>query len=162
MDTTRSDVPRHFFTKDEQDRIVAAIAAAELRTSGEIRFHLERDVPGKAPANGDAYQRARQVFDKLGMHRTEARNGVLVYMAVRSRLFAVVGDEELHARVGDGFWSDVVAAMGAAFADGRFVEGLDAGIRMIGEKLREHFPYQSDDVNELPDEISYEDRLNQD
>lgn len=157
MSTTRSDVPRKFFAKDEQARIVAAIGAAELRTSGEIRFHLERDVPGKPPVNGDPYQRARRIFDELGMHLTAERNGVLVYMAVRSRLFAVVGDEELHARVGDGFWADVVAAMVAAFAKDRFVEGLETGIAMIGEKLREHFPHQVDDVNELPDDISYGD-----
>ena len=89
------------------------------------------------------------------MHRTAARNGVLVYMAVRSRKFAVVGDEELHRRVGDGFWEDVVARMGEAFGEGRFVEGIEGGIGLIGEKLREFFPYRDDDVNELPDEISF-------
>jgi len=157
MSNKRSDRPRGFFSYEEQKRIVAAITAAELRTSGEIRFHLERDIPGKAPVNGDPYLQARAVFDKLGMHRTEARNGVLVYMAVRSRKFAIVGDEELHVRVGDEFWSDVVSAMGSAFTEDRFVDGLETGIGMIGEKLREHFPYRSDDVNELPDDISYGD-----
>ena len=155
MTTRRSDVPRRFFTGDEQQRIRAAIAAAELRTSGEIRFHLERDVPDKPPVEGDPYRQARRIFDRLGMHRTAARNGVLVYVAVRSRRFAVVGDEALHARVGDGFWSDVVAAMAGRFAEDDFAAGLETGIAMIGEKLREHFPYQDDDVNELPDDISY-------
>ncbi|MBU1676853.1 TPM domain-containing protein, partial [bacterium] len=128
-----------------------------LRTSGEIRFHLERDVPAGPPVAGDPYLQARRVFDDLGMHRTADRNGVLVYMAVRSRKFAVVGDEELHARVGDGFWSDVVEAMGREFGEGRFAKGLETGIALIGEKLCEFFPYQDDDVNELPDEISYGD-----
>ena len=157
MSEQRSDTPRRFFDKDEQRRIRDAIAAAELRTSGEIRFHLERDVPTGAHVDGDPYLQARLIFDKLGMHRTAARNGVLVYMAVRSRRFAVVGDEELHARVGDGFWEDVVAAMASRFAVDRFAEGIEAGVAMIGEKLREHFPYQDDDVNELSDEISYGD-----
>ena len=157
MGEQRSDTPRRFFTKDEQRRIGRAIAAAELRTSGEIRLHLERDVPAKPPVDGDPYLQARRIFDKLGMHRTEARNGVLVYLALRSHRFAVVGDEELHAKVGDGFWADVVAAMAESFAEDRFADGIEAGISMIGERLREHFPYQSDDVNELPDEISFGD-----
>ena len=130
----RSDVPRKFFSSEERDRIVAAIGEAELQTSGEIRFHVERDVPTGPPSEGDTYQRAREVFGELGMHATEARNGVLVYMAVRARKFAVVGDEELHKKVGDG---------------------IAQGIGLIGEKLREHFPYQSDDVNELSDDISF-------
>ena len=154
--TKRSDVPRRFFTKDEQKTIVDAIGAAETRTSGEIRFHVERDVPSKAPVEGDPYKRARDIFSKLGMHRTEARNGVLVYMAVRSRRFAVVGDEELHRRVGDDFWLDVVGLMTEHFRQDLFGEGVAAGITLIGEKLSEHFPYQDDDVNELSDEISFE------
>ena len=157
MTNQRSDIPRRFFAKAEQQLIVDAIAAAELQTSGEIRFHLERDVPAKAPVDGDPYLQARRIFDKLGMHQTAARNGVLVYMAVRSRKFAVVGDEELHTRVGDDFWTDVVETMAGHFAKDRFAEGIEAGVGLIGEKLREHFPYQDDDVNELPDEISYGD-----
>ncbi len=89
------------------------------------------------------------------MHATEARNGVLVYMAVRSRKYAVVGDEELHQRVGDGFWTDVVEAMRQHFAQDLFGDGIAAGVLQIGEKMREHFPYQTDDVNELSDEISF-------
>lgn len=152
----RSDVPRKFFSKGEQARIVAAVAAAELQTSGEIRFHVERDVPTGPPALGDAYARARQVFDELGMHATEARNGVLVYMAVRERKFAVVGDEALHAQVGDGFWNDTVALMADRFREDDFAGGVCAGIERIGERLRKHFPHQVDDVNELTDEISFE------
>ena len=156
MTNQRSDIPRRFFAASERTRIESTIAAAELRTSGEIRFHLERDVPLKPPIGGDPYQQARHIFDKLGMHRTEARNGVLVYMAVRSRKFAVVGDEELHAKVGDGFWAEVVENMQQHFAQDHFAEGIAAGILQIGEKLREHFPYRDDDVNELPNEISYD------
>ena len=152
----RGDRPRKFFTAEEQERIVGAIKEAELQTSGEIRCHIERDVPRKSPSDGDAYLRARQVFSKLGMHATEARNGVLVYLAVRSRAFAVLGDEELHKKVGDEFWSDIVAVMGDHFREDDFAGGLSAGILRIGESLREHFPYQSDDVNELPDDLSFE------
>lgn len=151
----RSDVPRRFFSKDEQRTIMAAIAEAENRTSGEIRLHVERDVPAGPPADGDPYLRAREVFGSLGMHRTAERNGVLIYIATRSRRFAVVGDEQLHLKVGEGFWDDAVALMGGMFAAGDFGAGVGAGIRLIGERLREHFPWRTDDVNELSDEISF-------
>ncbi len=151
----RKDVPRKFFTEEEQQRLRAAIAAAEARTSGEIRLHLERDVPKKAPVSGDAYLRAREVFEQLGMHQTADRNGVLVYLATRSRRFAVLGDEKLHQRVGESFWSGIRDLMTGHFKEDRFVEGLSEGIALIGEQLRENFPHRDDDVNELSDEISY-------
>ncbi|MCP4547388.1 MAG: TPM domain-containing protein [bacterium] len=152
----RSNKPRKFFTTDEQQAIVEAIKKAELRTSGEIRCHIERDVPKKKPAAGDPYLRARQVFEKLGMHATDLRNGVLVYLAVRSRQFAIVGDEELHKKVGDTFWRGIAGEMTDRFKRDDFAGGMSGGILSIGESLSEHFPYQSDDVNELPDDISFE------
>ena len=152
----RSDRPRKFFSDAEQKRILEAIRAAELETSGEIRLHVERDIPKKAPVEGDPYQRARQLFAELGMHATEARNGVLFYLATRSRRFTVLGDEELHRMVGEEFWEEVVARMAEHFVDDRFGDGMAAGIEWVGERLAEHFPYQDDDVNELPDEISFE------
>ncbi len=157
MSDLRSDRPKDFFSAEEEQCVEAAIAAAEKRTSGEVRCYLDRDVPDKPPVDGDAYLQARRMFAKLGMHRTASRNGVLVYLAVRSRKFAIVGDEALHALVGDDFWADVVALMARHFAEERFAEGVAEGVALIGEKLRVHFPYQDDDVNELPDEISYGD-----
>lgn len=151
----RNDIPRKFFTADEQARLGAAIAAAEKRTSGEIRLHLERDVPATAPTGGDAYLRAREVFAGLKMHETAERNGVLVYLATRSRRFAVLGDEQLHQRVGEAFWNDIRDLMAGHFREDRFVEGLCAGIELVGERLREHFPYREGDVNELSNDISY-------
>ncbi|MBK8167732.1 MAG: TPM domain-containing protein [bacterium] len=151
----RSDIPRKFFSAAEQGLLREAIAAAEMRTSGEIRLHLERDVPAKAPVYGDSFVRAREIFAELRMHETAERNGVLVYLATRSRKFAVLGDEELHRRVGVEFWNDVRDLMTERFRVGQFAEGVCEGIALVGEKLRAHFPYRKDDVNELPDEISY-------
>lgn len=151
----RSDIPRKFFSEDEQRRLREAIAAAEARTSGEIRLHVERDVPKKAPANGDAYLRAREVFADLGMHATAERNGVLIYLATRGQKFAVLGDEQLHQRVGGEFWPGIRDLMASHFREDRFLEGMTTGIALIGERLREHFPHRDDDVNELPDDISY-------
>jgi uncharacterized membrane protein len=153
--TERSSLPRRFFTREEQRQIVAAITAAERRTSGEIRVHVERSVPRRAPIRGDAYRRAREVFARIGLHRTVAHNGVLFYIAVRSRQLAVVGDEGLHAHVGDDFWLEMRDLVAAAFADGKPAAGLAAAIARVGERLREHFPGGDDDVNEQPDEISF-------
>lgn len=152
----RSSRPRKFFTDEEQRRIAAAIAEAERRTSGEIRLHVERGLPARGQAAADPYLRAREIFARLGMHRTAQRNGVLVYLALRDRRLAVVGDEELHARVGDPFWAEVVGRIGAGFQTGDFAGGLAEGIALIGQKLQEHFPWAPDDRDELPDEISFE------
>jgi uncharacterized membrane protein len=148
----RSDIPRRFFTEEEQSRIVAAISQAEKRTSGEIRICLERDVnePG-----GDPYERAREVFAKLEMHRTTERNGVLVYLAVRSRRFAIVGDEKLHQHLGEDYWVEIRDLVAREFSKGRFPEGVVVGISAIGEKLGRHFPHRPNDVNELPDDIAF-------
>ena len=148
MSYKRSDIPRRFFTEDEQSRIVAAIGQAEKMTSGEIRLFLERDVQ-------DPYERARDVFAKLEMHETAERNGVLLYLAVRARRFAIVGDEKLHQLLGENYWVEVRDLIAQEFAKGRFPEGVVAGITAIGEKLSRHFPHRPDDVNELPDDIAF-------
>ena len=153
----RSDRPRGFLRPDERATVLAAIRAAELRASGEIRLHMERDLPQKPPTAGDPYARARALFATMGMHATESRNGVLFYLATRSRRFAVLGDEALHTQVGAAFWQEVAALMAGYFAEDRFGEGLAAGIARVGERLAAHFPHRADDVNELPDEISFSD-----
>ncbi len=124
MSFQRSDIPRRFFTDEEQEMIVAAIGQAEKKTSGEIRICLERDVnePG-----GDPYERAREVFAKLEMHQTAERNGVLVYLAVRSRRFAIVGDEKLHQHLGENYWVEVRDLIAQDFAKGN----VKARVRMV-------------------------------
>ena len=148
MSYKRSDIPRRFFNEDEQKRIETAIGEAEKQTSGEIRLCLERDVQ-------DPYERARDVFAKLEMHETAERNGVLFYLAVRSRRFAIVGDEKLHQQLGENYWVEVRDLIAQEFSKGRFTEGVVAGISAIGEKLSHHFPHRPNDVNELPDDIAF-------
>lgn len=132
-------------------RVVDAIGAAERHSHGEIRVHVEDRCRG-----GEPLARARAVFEKLGMTATERRNGVLVYVAVKDRAFAVIGDLGIHAKVGDAFWSDVAATMGEAFAKGEFAAGLAGAVSRAGNALAEHFPRKADpDVDELPNEISF-------
>ena len=136
---------------EEDRRVVEAIKQAELNTSGEIKVHIENR------CKGDVEQRSLVVFDKLKLNETHLHNGVLIYLAVKDHKFAILGDEGINKVVDDGFWNDVKDLMAAAFKEGRFAEGLEQGIQRCGEKLKAYFPYQSDDINEISDDISYED-----
>ena len=136
--------------QEEDRRVVEAIKQAELNTSGEIKVHIENR------CKGNVEERSLVVFDKLKLNETQLRNGVLIYLAVKDHKFAILGDEGINKVVEDGFWNDVKDLMAAAFKEGRFTEGLEQGIQRCGEKLKAYFPYQSDDINEIPDDISYE------
>ncbi len=138
-----------FFTAEQQASIVSAIAEAEKNTSGEIRVHLENK------CSADVLDRAAQVFAKLHMHKTKERNGVLFYLATEDHKFAILGDAGVNAKTGPDFWDTIKAGMAKDFSKGNFTEGLVNGIIKAGEQLKVHFPYQSDDVNELPNEISF-------
>jgi uncharacterized membrane protein len=134
---------------DEQQRIVAAIKAAELTTSGEIKVHIESRCPG-----GDAMGRAQALFDKLGLTKTRERNGVIIYVAAQDRKFALWGDQGIHEEVGSQFWSEAAQRMTDSFKNGAFGEGIVGAVESIGARLAKKFPHRADDVNELSDEIS--------
>ena len=137
-------------TPAQDAALIAAIRAAEIRTSGEIRVHLEETCPTPEPLD-----RAAQVFGELNMHRTAQRNGVLFYMAWGSRKFAVVGDSAINAAVPDDFWELTKEAVLYHFRGENYVPGLEAGIRLVGEQLLKFFPYDAaTDQNELDDTIS--------
>lgn len=131
----------------DEPSIVAAIAAAEWRTSGEIRVLVSHQA---AP---DAVAAAQHHFERLGMAQTAARNGVLIFIAPVSRTFAIVGDTGIHAKCGDAFWREVADAMSADFKRGDFTEGLVLGIDRAAALLATHFPRRPDDRNELPDRV---------
>lgn len=139
-----------FFSTEEEQEIIAAIKAAEQQTSGEIRVHLVQKPKEHIMAD------ALRIFRKLGMHETEQRNGVLILLAPGIRQFAIIGDEGINEAVPEGFWAKERNIMQEHFRRKAYGEGVATVIRQIGEKLKTFFPYQDDDVNELPDEISYE------
>lgn len=138
-----------FFQQEEETQIIKAIREAERRTSGEIRVHLESN------AKGDILTAATRTFRLLGMHKTQARNGVLIFIAPERREFAIIGDQGINARVGEDFWQEERDLMQGHFQNGAFCTGICMVIQQIGEKLKLHFPYQDDDENELSDEVSY-------
>ena len=129
-------------SEKERQQILATIAAAEKNTSGEIRLFVE-DVCGE-----NVLDRAAYIFDKLGMKNTKDRNGVLFYLAFESRQFAIFGDAGINA-------IEIKAKMTNYFTEGEFVKGLTIGIEMSGKALKTHFPYQSNDKNELSDDIVF-------
>jgi len=137
------------FTKDEQELIANAIAVAEKATSGEIRIAIDKH------CHGSAFDKATQYFADLGMDKTTQHNGVLIYLAYEDRKFAIIGDRGIDDVVPDDFWETTQVAMKAHFLSGNLAEGIIAGISLAGEKLALFFPYQSGDVNELPNDIIY-------
>jgi uncharacterized membrane protein len=141
---------REFSAAVDQTQVVAAIRATEGRSTGEVRVHVSSETAD------DAQAAAVAVFDKLGMSKTKERNGVLIYIAPRSRKFAVIGDAAIHARCGASFWSELAAAMSQDFRGGRFTEGIVKGVTRAGDLLAQHFPRRAGekDVNELPDDVT--------
>ncbi len=137
------------FTSSEKEVIVGAIKSAEKDTSGEIQVHIENH------CKGDVLDRAAQVFKILKMHKTELRNGVLFYLAMKDHKFAILGDAGINSKVPEHFWDDIKAHMTEKFKNNQIVEGLAEGINMAGLQLKHHFPYKADDVNELSDDISF-------
>jgi len=137
-----------FFTEEQKKQITRAIKEAEHMTSGEIRVHLEMKCKGRIAA------RAVKWFKRLKMHRTHLRNGVLFYLAVEDRRFAIYGDKGINRLIPENFWEDVKVEMQEYFVKGQFTSGLITGITKAGEKLKEYFPRQKDDVDELSNEIS--------
>ncbi|HPI87167.1 MAG TPA: TPM domain-containing protein [Bacteroidales bacterium] len=142
---------KDFIDKEQREDLRHAILNAELDTSGEIRVHIE------TTCKGDVLDRAAFIFKQMGMHKTEKRNGVLFYLAVKNRRFAVIGDTGINAVVPDAFWDDLKHMMLNHFRENHFTQGLVEAIGIVGEKLKNHFPYQRGDVNELSDEISFGD-----
>jgi uncharacterized membrane protein len=141
---------KKFFTKEEEIQILEAIKNAEKNTSGEIRVHIDFNT------YSDTMKRAREIFVKLNMRKTKLKNGVLFYLSINDKKFAIIGDNEINKKVPDDFWESTKNIVIEHFKKGEFVTGIDEGIKKAGEQLSIFFPYQKDDINELPDSISYE------
>jgi uncharacterized membrane protein len=140
-----------FFTEKQQEEIIKSIENAELNTSGEIRLHLEDT------CKSDPVKRAIEVFEKLGMHETKLRNGVLFYLSINDKKIAVIGDKGINDIVPTNFWDDIKNEIINHFKNNQFTDGLCKGIEKAGEKLKIHFPFDSNDTNELSNDISFGD-----
>ena len=143
-------MPKDTITPEDEQLILAAIREAEQNTSGEIRVHIENH------CQCDVLDRATEVFAELHMHLTKLRNGVLFYIAIKDHQFAVLGDAGINAAVPDHFWEDITAEVIKHFKQKHYATGLANGIKMAGQQLKAHFPYNREgDVNELRDDVSF-------
>lgn len=136
-----------FLTAQEEKEIIAAIRRAENKTSGEIRVHLESTCE-------NAISRAQEVFHLLKMDNTKEENGVLIYLAVDSHKFSIIGDKGIDNNVPSNFWDQIKDVMASRFRESEFSTGIIKGIELIGKELAQYFPWDVDDTNELSDEIS--------
>jgi uncharacterized membrane protein len=137
-----------FLSKEDEQEIVLAIVEAEKNTSGEVRVHIEKH------SNKTPLDRAQEVFFELHMNETKDRNGVLFYVCVTDKKFAIIGDEGIDKVVESDFWDCTKDIVISNFKEANFKNGLVEGILRAGERLKKYFPYQSDDQNELSNEIS--------
>lgn len=138
-----------FFSSAEQEQITSAIKLAEKQTSGEIRLFVEEK------CKGELLDRASFLFAELKMHQTDERNGVLFYLAIKDKRFAILGDGGINGKVGNHFWDEIKSKMQEHFRKTEFVSGLVNGISMAGDALKKYFPHEKDDKNELSDEIIF-------
>jgi uncharacterized membrane protein len=139
-----------WFTPQEQEQIIAAVQAAERRTSGEIRIFIESRC-----SYVDPLDRATEIFFNLKMEQTEDRNGVLLYIAMKDKQLAIYGDKGIHEKVGAAFWQAEVKQICSEFRATHLAEGIVHIVTDIGQALVTHFPYHNEDRNELPDDIVF-------
>lgn len=142
--------PKAFILQLDHPVIVAAIVEAEKRSTGQIRVFVSRR------RVQDALAAAARRFAKLGMEKTVARNGILIYFAPRDRKYAVVGDIGIHQRCGgDDFWKPLVdEVMAPMLKQEKYSEAIVAAVRTVGEQLAAHFPRAGGETgNELPDAV---------
>ena len=138
-----------FLSSKDEKKIIKAIQKAEKNTSGEIRIHIEFE------SSTNHFDKALEVFEQLEMHNTKDRNGVLFHVSPADHNFTIIGDEGIDNATPDDFWDDIKSDVVKHFKKENYVKGLCKGIKKTGKALKKYFPYQEDDTNELPDEISY-------
>jgi len=146
-------IEQTFIPFEEQLLIEEAISNAERNTSGEIRLHIEH----KLINYDNPLDRAAELFFQIGMDKTEARNGVLIYLASEDKKFCIIGDSGINSVVPLHYWDDVIQLMKNYFVQNKFSEGIIKAIDLIGTKLKDKFPFEADDKNELKNEISFGD-----
>ncbi|MBL0315764.1 MAG: TPM domain-containing protein [Flavobacteriales bacterium] len=140
--------PESIFTPVVQSLVETAIKAAEAHTSCELRVHIEDECPG------DPLDRAAFIFAELQMHKTELRNGILIYVALESRKTAIIGDVGINMHAESGYWDHIRDAMLPFFVNGKYPEGIVTAVEMVGHKMKAHYPVSHNDINELPNTIS--------
>ncbi|MCX6191945.1 MAG: TPM domain-containing protein [Flavobacteriia bacterium] len=143
-------MPNKIINESDKIAIQEAIQKAEELTSGEIRVHIDKN------CSGEPLKRAIEVFNKLKMHETKERNGVLIYLAFNDRKLAILGDEGIDKKVANDFWDSTKEQLILDFKNNQFIPGIIKSINEVGVRLKEYFPHQVDDIDELSNEITFD------
>ena len=146
----RSKNPKKFLSDDELYRVTAKIAAAESMTSAEIKLVIVKHCLTSIK------RKALKIFKKYKLDQTDQRNCVLIMVVTANRQFLIYGDQGIHEKVGQGFWEEIEKSVTLKFKENKMGDGLSAGIHLIGTRLAQYFPLQSDDINEISDEVVFE------
>ena len=144
--------PKPLLSSEDQNHVVTAIRAAEIRTTGEIRVYIESHCSYVNPMD-----RALEIFTGLKMEKTENRNAVLVYVALKDHQYALYGDQEIYKKTGGpAFWQNAADVLLKYLREEKVGEGLAACVALLGEALATHYPPDPNvEKNELPDEIVF-------
>ncbi|GAB4178916.1 MAG: TPM domain-containing protein [Terrimicrobiaceae bacterium] len=141
---------REFLKLLDESAIVDTIRSAERMTSGEIRIFVSR----KKPPRDGVYSAALRQFRKLGMQHTAEHNGVLLYLAPRTREMAIAADEGIHAKCGAVAWRRILATLKPGLSGNDPTGAICQAVRDIAAVLAKPFPHRPGDRNELPDSLS--------
>jgi uncharacterized membrane protein len=139
-----------FFSKEEAEEIVGEIRESEKLTSGEIRLFVETKCKYMDPM-----LRAKEIFVQLNMNKTLLHNGVLIYVATKDKEIAICADSGILEKVHPDVWKSAVQLVQQNFQQQQYVDGLKNCINYLGTLLQQYYPYDSQDKNELPDNIVF-------
>jgi uncharacterized membrane protein len=144
----RKEVPRFFFSREEQEQIKRAVAEAESKTSAEIVVRMERNCPG------DPLVHCRDLLQTLGITQTKSRTGVILYFSLEDHKVAVFGDVSVDRVMTQQHWDSLCSKLVKGFQEEKPCEAVCDAVRWIGERLSGPLRRPKDDVNELPDDLS--------
>ena len=139
---------KQFLAQIDDAKVIAAIEAAELKSSGEVRVFVSNELIE------DVMAAAQAQFNQLAMTNTKNRNGVLLFFAPKTQRFAIIGDQGIHEKCGQPFWDETRALMAERLKAGHFTDAIVAAVQKIGELLAQHFPRDPGDINELPNQVA--------
>jgi uncharacterized membrane protein len=135
----------------DSPKIVEAIRKAELLTSGEIRVYIAKH------CKEDALEKASRVFQKLKMHNTAQRNAVLIFVSPTDHKVAILGDKGINSTIKDSFWDNTLSELITYCSKNLITEGICKAVEKVGDLIKQEYPYQEGDINELDNEIILED-----
>ncbi len=115
---------------------------------------LKRHLVPRGVRRRRAGRHARELFVELGLHRTKARAGLLLFVSLAERHVEIIADDGIQAHLqGNALWEGIVEGFVAQVKRGGVADGFVAAIGACADIMAEHFPRGPDDENELPDHL---------